>query len=283
MISIDKLSFAFKRSQPLFTDLTLTLQAGRTYGLFGLNGAGKTTLLNHISGMLFPAGGECRILGKPSRDRLPETMSELYILPEQFELPAMSAVTYIRLHAPFYPRFDLQKIEKIMIEFEIDSQKNLPELSYGQRKKFLIAFGLAANTKILLMDEPTNGLDIPSKSQFRKIMATVTLQERCTIISTHQVRDLSALIDQFTVLYKGKIIFDQSIKEISNTLQFKKIRDEDPPELIYAEEGPDGKNVICLQKEEEKDTDIDQELLFNAVIKDPAALNRAFSGEATLS
>ncbi len=129
MISIDKLSFAFRRSQPLFKDLNLTLQSGRTYGLFGLNGAGKTTLLNHVSGMLFPARGECRILGKPSRDRLPETMSELFILPEEFELPAVSAETFIQLHAPFYPRFDLQKIEKILIEFEIDTQKNLPELS----------------------------------------------------------------------------------------------------------------------------------------------------------
>jgi ABC-2 type transport system ATP-binding protein len=283
MINIENLSFSFKQNQPLFKNLNLDLKPGRTYGLFGLNGAGKTTLLNHISGMLFPARGECRVLGKPSRDRLPETMSELYILPEQFELPAVRAETFIQLHAPFYPRFDLQKIERILIEFEIDRQKNLPELSYGQRKKFLIAFGLATNTGILLMDEPTNGLDIPSKSQFRKIMATATLQERCTVISTHQVRDLSALIDQFTVLYNGKIIFDQSIAEISKTLQFKKIRDEEPPELIYAEEGPDGKNIICLQREEAEDIDIDQELLFNAVIKDPDTLNRAFTGEAAPS
>jgi ABC-2 type transport system ATP-binding protein len=73
-------------------------------------------------------------------------------------------------------------------------------MSYGEQKKVMIAFGLATETNLLIMDEPTNGLDIPSKTQFRKLMASLVNEERCIIISTHQVRDLDNLIDFLLIL-----------------------------------------------------------------------------------
>ncbi len=276
MVTIENLTFAFRKNEPLFSGLNMTLEPGNTYGLFGLNGAGKTTLLNHITGMLFPKEGACKILGENARERLPETMSEIYILPEQFDLPKMDAETYTDLHAPFYPRFDHSYFREAMQELQVDSAKNLPELSYGQRKKFLIAFALATQSKVVLMDEPTNGLDIPSKSQFRKIMASTDYSDRCVLISTHQVRDLDSIIDHVIILNDGKIIFQQGIDRISRKLNFEKITDDEDKTVLYSEEVFGGKAAIVPKNEDSKETQIDLELLFNGVIQEKDRLNSTF-------
>lgn len=277
MVTVENLTFAFHKSQPLFTGLEMKLEPGSTYGLFGLNGAGKTTLLNHLSGMLFPQEGSCNMLGQNIRKRLPETMSEIYILPEQFDLPKMNADIYVDLHAPFYPRFDRNYLTEILDEFQVDRKKNLTELSYGQRKKFLIAFALATQTKLVLMDEPTNGLDIPSKSQFRKIMAGADQPERCFLISTHQVRDLDSIIDHIIVLNNGKIIFHQSVMEISKTLGFEKISDDSDKLVLYSEDIFGGKTAIVSKNESAKETQIDLELLFNGIIQKQDLINNQFT------
>lgn len=282
MVNIEKLTFAFKKSKPLFTGLSMKLEKGNTYGLFGLNGAGKTTLLNHISGMLYPKSGVCTVNGSPVRERLPEVLSDLFILPEQFELPNMDALRYIDLYAPFYPEFDTTKMSDILSEFEIDTVKNLPELSYGQRKKFLIAFALASGAGLLLMDEPTNGLDIPSKSQFRKIMAASDVHERCVVISTHQVRDLESLIDRITVLHGGSIIFDQTIQSITKQLSFIKLESDAKRSRLYSEEILGGETAICIRNEDDIDTHVDLELLFNGVIQQTEQFNRAFQNEGVV-
>ncbi len=276
MVTIENLSFAFKKSKPLFNGLNMNLELGNTYGLFGLNGAGKTTLLNQISGMLFPKKGSCKIMGQPSNKRLPETLSELFLLPEQFDLPQMTAKTYTKIHAPFYPRFDLDYLYQALNELHVDTEKNLTELSYGQRKKFLIAFALATRVKLLLMDEPTNGLDIPSKSQFRKIMAGTDHSERCVVISTHQVRDLNTLIDRITLLHNGSIIFDQTIEAISEKLSFLKLDNQDKRSRLYSEDILGGEAAICIRTENDEDTNIDLELLFNGIISETEAINSAF-------
>lgn len=276
MVSVENLTFSFTKNTPLFTGLDMKLEPGNTYGLFGLNGAGKTTLLNHLSGMLFPAEGACNVLGKNVRKRLPETMSEIFILPEQFDLPKLNAETYTELHSPFYSRFDHKYLENLLNEFQVDSQKYLTELSYGQRKKFLIAFALATQAKLVLMDEPTNGLDIPSKSQFRKIMASADQSERCFLISTHQVRDLDSIIDHIIVLNEGKIIFHQSVIEITETLSFEKISEDSEKIILYSEEVFGGKAAIIPKSESSKETQIDLELLFNGIIQKKDRINNQF-------
>lgn len=219
MIQIENLSFSFRKQKQVLSELNMSLQSGRTYGLFGLNGAGKSTLLNLISGLLFPQTGSCLVLNENSRDRLPETLRNIFFVPEQFDLPAISAEAFLTVHTPFYPSFDSELMDRLIGEFSLEpDERPLTEYSLGQRKKFLIAFALSANTRILLMDEPTNGLDIPSKSKFRKVMAMTESSDRCTVISTHQVRDLDSIIDRFTVLHNGTIIFDETVEEIIERL-----------------------------------------------------------------
>ncbi len=279
MVSIKNLTFSFTKKNKLFNGLNLELATGSIYGLFGLNGAGKTTLLNHMCGMLFPKEGDCTISDKSVRERDPETLREIFLLPEQFECPPISANEYARVHAPFYPDFDEKYFQQAMNELLVEPDKRLTELSYGQRKKFLIAFALATNAKLLLLDEPTNGLDIPSKSQFRKIMASSDHSDRCIVISTHQVRDLESMIDHITVLNDGKIIFNQNIISISEKLGFEKLAEDENPYQLYSEETFGGKDAILPKKPDSKETQIDLELLFNGVIQQTELINRQFNGE----
>lgn len=276
MISISNLTFSFKKNKPLFRDLSIEMMPGKTYGLFGLNGAGKTTLLNHMTGLLFPDSGSCHVLNFDASNRSPEFLQQIFIVPEQFELPPVTPEVYIKLHAPFYPDFDETILTNTIQEFHIDPENKLTENSYGQRKKFLIAFALATKTKVLIMDEPTNGLDIPSKSQFRKIMAATDREDRCTVISTHQVRDLETMIDQITVLHDGSIIFDQSTAEISEHLLFQKVTVDQNPTALYTEDVPGGSLMISPRNTGKPETEINLELLFNGVISAPSEINKTF-------
>lgn len=168
MIQMHGIGFQYSR-KPLFDKLDLEIPKGNIYGLLGMNGAGKTTLLKLISGQLFSAEGHVSVLGYNPAERQPQMLQELFHLPEEFLLPRMRAAEYLKLYAPFYPRFDHVAFERYCAEFDLDMSQNLNELSFGQKKKFLLSFGLASNTSLLILDEPTNGLDIPSKSQFRRM------------------------------------------------------------------------------------------------------------------
>jgi ABC-type multidrug transport system, ATPase component len=248
---------------------------GNIYGLLGKNGAGKTTLLKLITGLLYPATGECLLFDHAAQDRLPHILADLYLIPEEFQLPAIRMNEFVKLHAPFYPKFDRELLKTYLDEFQVNSNVKLTSLSYGQKKKFLIAFGLATRTHLLILDEPTNGLDIPSKSQFRKIIASSMDEERCILISTHQVRDLASLIDNIIILENGKVIFHESTLDISTKLAFTQTTNAEHLDVIYSEEVFGGKAVICKKNSEE--TEIDLELLFNGVISDAVKINHEFN------
>ncbi|MEG0039726.1 MAG: ATP-binding cassette domain-containing protein, partial [Bacteroides sp.] len=173
MISVENLSFVYRKSKrAVLHDFSLSLQQGRVYGLLGKNGAGKSTLLYLMSGLLTPKSGKVLFNHTDVRRRLPVTLQDIFLVPEEFELPAVSLVSYIELNSPFYPRFSKEDMMKYLHYFEMDLEVNLGELSMGQKKKVFMSFALATNTSLLLMDEPTNGLDIPGKSQFRKFIAS---------------------------------------------------------------------------------------------------------------
>ena len=276
MITIENINFAYNRKTPLFTGLSLKLEQGNIYGLLGKNGAGKTTLLKIIAGLVFPQSGKCMLNGFESKDRIPEALEEIYILPEEFELPSIRIIKYVELNAPFYTGFDHEKFDTLIVEFQLDSQKRLNQLSYGQKKKFLLAFGLSTNARLLLMDEPTNGLDIPSKSQFRKVIAASMEADQIIIISTHQVRDLQSLIDPVIIMDNGKIIFNQGIEAISKNLLFEpQHKMEKSEEVLYGEEVFGGMAAV-LANTTGRETRVDLELLFNAVVNKTQAINQVF-------
>jgi len=266
MITIQNLTFKYKKQDALFTDLSFEQQNGNIVGLLGKNGAGKSTLLQLISGLLKPQQGELSINGYKPFDRNPNFLADIYMVSEEFSFPSITIGVYIKATAPLYPKFDYGKMNNILKEFELDAKKNLNKLSHGQRKKFLIAFALATNCSLLILDEPTNGLDIPSKSLFRKILVSSVSDEQLVVISTHQVKDIETIIDKIVVLDEGKIVYNETVLDISQQWQFKTVASLSGIEnLIYQEKCIGGHRII-LSSNLEGETEIDIELLFNAII-----------------
>ena len=277
MIELKHIQFSYSKGNMLFEDLDLSIRPGSIYGLLGRNGSGKSTLLKQVCGMLYPDSGECTVFGIESKNRLPEMLQDIYIVPEEFQLPEISLSKYTKLNSVFYPKFSHNLMNEYIKEFELPEHEKLSKLSYGQKKKFLIAFGLATNARVLIFDEPTNGLDTPSKSQFRKIIASSLDETRMFIISTHQVRDLENLIDTIVILEQGKIIFNHSVADISEKLVFEQnLNGIGADEVLYSEEVT-GKKSGILKNKSGIETRIDLELLFNGVMKNSDNINASFN------
>jgi len=281
MIKINQLFFEYSKGQNLFEKLDLEIPSGNVYGLLGKNGAGKTTLLKLIAGLLFARRGTCEVMDYKPEFRRPEMLRELYFIPEEFYLPPIRITDYINSHAPFYPRFDLTRLKDYLTGFQLPEISRLSNLSYGQKKKFLLAFGLATDCKLLILDEPTNGLDIPTKSQFRKLLAGSLSADRTFLISTHQVRDMENLIDPIIILEEGSIIFNASMDTVSRRLAVT-LQSEIPDEsnVLYYEKVLGG-YAVMKENAAEAETKIDLELLFNAVINNRAKIGEIFGQEAS--
>lgn len=275
MIRIQNLSFAYQK-KPVFRELNLQFEAGHVYGLLGKNGTGKSSLLRNIAGLLQPQHGNISVNGFTPFQRQPVFLEDVFMLPEEFYLPDISVQNFIKHNAPFYPRFDNSRFNNYITVFEIPADSTLQNMSYGQKKKVLISFALATNAKILLMDEPTNGLDILSKSQFRKILAEALDEERCIIISTHQVKDLENLIDRITVIDDGKILFDENIEDITRKLSFRFAYDEADLAVAYYSESMLRGHVIVAPANEEEESKLDLELLYKAIVTNPDKITRLF-------
>jgi len=276
--TIAELTFSYKRKKELFSNLSLDLPDGNIYGLLGKNGAGKTTLLKIVAGLLFPKQGESMINGISSVKRDPIVLQDIYFIPEEFYLPPVKPSKFIALYSGFYPSFDHVGMDRYMNEFELDPEEDLHTMSYGQKKKFLIAFGLASRCKILILDEPTNGLDIPSKSQFRKLTAEAMTDERTFIISTHQVRDMENLIDPIIIIDEGTILFYHDIAEITEKLALT-VQEDEPAdsEALYWEKVPGGYAVVAPNRDG-RESRIDLELLFNAAVRGREQMKEVFEG-----
>lgn len=263
MINIHNLNFSYSKKGELFKELCLEAKEGSIIGLLGKNGAGKSTLLKLVAGLLSPQNGQILVDGHLPIQRKPAFLKQIYVVPEEFATPPITMQNYIKATSPFYPNFDHEKMQNLLQEFDLDGTKNLSKQSYGQKKKFLIAFALATNCKLLLLDEPTNGLDIPSKSLFRRVMAGALSEEQLVLISTHQVMDVENLIDRIVLVDNGKIIFNNSVYDISERYAFMTETDICSKDILYHELAPGGYRVI--KNKNGVDTPLDIELLFNAI------------------
>lgn len=277
MIDIKNLNFGYSKKKLLYKDLSLELKPGLIYGLLGRNGAGKSTLLKNIIGLLFPTAGSIAVNGYLPGKRLPSFLESIYFIPEEVHVPALSITRYIQLYAPFYPLFNNEQLQGYLEKLDVATEDKLTTLSFGQQKKFIIAFALACNTKILLMDEPTNGLDIPSKKRFRKLIATVMHEDRMIFISTHQIRDLDNLIDQVIIVDNGNLLLNATVEEIGRKLQFVTM-DTVPDNIktLYEEDSLKGKAIVT-ENLDHHDTKVNLEHLFNAITDNPAKAKAIFN------
>lgn len=274
MIQINNLSFYYNKKRPVFDNVSFNIKSG-IYGLLGENGVGKTTLLHIISGLCFPKEGESHVLGYESAYRNPEMLKQLFFLPEEFQAPNMDIMDFVKSSSVFYPNYSQEQFESYLQEFQVDRDRKMTELSFGQKKKVLIAFALALNTPVTLLDEPTNGLDIPSKSQFRKIIASAYDEQRCIIISTHQVRDLESLIDPIIILDRNQILLNNTVEEITKKLLFSHTSYK-PENVLYCEQTLQGYSSVMVNEYGEESI-LNIEALFNTVVNNKAKMKELFN------
>jgi len=277
MIDISNLSFGYSRKRPLYSNLSLSLPSGYIYGLLGKNGAGKSTLLKNIAGTLFPTEGNVLVDQMIPRKRNPSFLRNLYYIPEEVYVPSLTVKQYLSLFAVFYPMFNSEDLFLYLKDLEVIVPGKLSDLSFGQQKKFIIAFALACNTQVILMDEPTNGLDIPSKSQFRKLIASVMNEERIIMISTHQTRDLENLIDKVIIVDNGHLLLYASLEQIAQKLFFETVIElPEGSKVLYAEKQLKGTSII-RENNTGEDSRINLEHLFYGVTTKPELANEILS------
>src|SRR5574344_973227 len=224
MIKIENLGFGYRKDVPVLKNISMTLEDGKIYGLLGENGVGKTTLLTLLCGLKKVNTGVIDVDGQDPFKRLPSFLQNLYYLPEDHKMNKMSA---------------------------------------GQLKKTYISFALACNTKYLFLDEPTNGLDIPSKTQFRSSIMKYTADDATIVISTHQVRDLENIIDPIVILDRQDVLLNASIEEISDKLFFDygtELKQGD----LHSEQLPGG-FIQVYPNTTGQESKVNIEALFNAV------------------
>ena len=274
MIKTEKLTFGYKARRKVLNDITLELGEGHIHGLLGCNGIGKTTLLKLICGIMRPSSGSVRVDGFDPMTRKPEMFAELMIIPEEFELPNYSLERYATIMQPFYPRFDRDAMRYYATELKVNTKDKLHSMSMGQRKKAYIAFTLACNVRTLLMDEPTNGLDIPSKTVFRRLLASYVDENRMVVISTHQVADVESLLDNIVILDTEGVALAATTTEICNKLKFGRATEVD--NVLYKEMTIAGEMAV-MENREGEDTQLNIELLFNAVTADRMAIANIFN------
>ena len=275
MIHIERLNFGYRRGELLFGGLDLRIDRGGIYGLLGRNGAGKSTLLKLMTGCLEPDGGRVEVFGRAAFARHPEVLRRLFFLPEQVYLPARNWSELVRAYAGFYPHFDAEAFGMRLTQLDVPTGRKLTQLSLGQKKKGLIAFALACNTELLVLDEPTNGLDIPSKAQFRSLLAEAMSDTRAIVVSTHQVRDLTGLIDPVLVVDRGRILANLDLAEVSERLSFALEPSLHPPaDALYSQRVPGGHYVVRANTNGTH-SEPDLEVLFNAIVQpDSGVLER---------
>ena len=268
MIQVENLSFNYVGTKrEVFSDFSLQLTDNKIYGLLGKNGTGKSTLLYLLCGLLRPKKGGVFIDGVLTSDRRSAMLEDIFMVPEEFTLPQVTLDTYVKMNKGFYPHFSEEVLERCLADFELSRQTKLHQLSMGQKKKAFMSFALATGTRLLLMDEPTNGLDIPSKSQFRKVIANNMTDDRIMIISTHQVHDIESLLDHVLILSQSNLLLNASVSDISDDYKFEyRTPAEMDDSVLYAEPSLQGNAVIVRRQPSDHETPMNLELLFNAVI-----------------
>lgn len=268
MIQVNNITFSYsKKGQKVFNALNLQLESNAIYGLLGKNGMGKSTLLYLISGLLRPQKGEVTIDGIATKDRRPEVLREIFLVQEDFEMPAMKLSEYVAVNAPFYPNYSQEVMDNCLKEFEMTGNPMLNALSMGQKKKVYMSFALATGTRYLIMDEPTNGLDIPSKAQFRKVVASAMTEDRTIIISTHQVHDVENLLDHVIILDHSDILLNSTVADICDKYVFEYRTPDNMEDVIYAEPSLQG-NAVMAPRGDKQETTLNLELLFNATTRE---------------
>lgn len=277
MIAFKDVCFSYRRNIPVLSNLSLQIEPGTVCGLLGRNGVGKSTMLYLTAGLLRPRSGQVLCNGYIPSDRQVNFLNDIFIVPEEFDLPPISLDEYVRINSVFYPKFNMDLMHSILEIFALPAEINLGALSLGQKKKAFLSFALACNTSILLLDEPTNGLDITAKRMFRAAITAAMTDDKTIIISTHQVYDVENILDHVVIADNNRILLNRPMIDIQTKLRFGYTQDpEQAKRALFSIPMPGGFNVVEFLDNPDRETEVNLETLFELTNSNPELINQLF-------
>lgn len=277
MIAFKDVCFSYRRNVPVLSNLSLQIEPGTVCGLLGRNGVGKSTMLYLTAGLLRPRSGQVLCNGYIPSDRQVNFLNDIFIVPEEFDLPPITLDEYVRINSVFYPKFNLDLMHSILEIFALPGNINLGALSLGQKKKAFLSFALACNTSILLLDEPTNGLDITAKRMFRAAITAAMTDDKTIIISTHQVYDVENILDHVVIADNNRILLNRPMIDIQTKLRFGYTQDpEQAKRALFSIPMPGGFNVVEFLDDPDRETEVNLETLFELTNSNPELINQLF-------
>jgi ABC-2 type transport system ATP-binding protein len=277
MIAFKDVCFSYRRNVPVLSNLSLQIEPGTVCGLLGRNGVGKSTMLYLTAGLLRPRAGQVLCNGYIPSDRQVNFLNDIFIVPEEFDLPPITLDEYVRINSVFYPKFNLDLMHSILEIFALPADINLGALSLGQKKKAFLSFALACNTSILLLDEPTNGLDITAKRMFRAAITAAMTDDKTIIISTHQVYDVENILDHVVIADNNRILLNRPMIDIQTKLRFGYTQDpEQAKRALFSIPMPGGFNVVEFLDDPDRETEVNLETLFELTNSNPELINQLF-------
>lgn len=278
MLTLENVSYSYRKGKEVIRNFSMSLEPGTVCGLLGRNGVGKSTLLYLICGLLKADFGRIDFNGFNPLNRKPEFLSDAFIVPEEFSLPNVTVEEFVRVNAPFYPKFNKKEMDDYMITFDLDPAIHLGRCSMGQKKKAFISFALACNTSLLLLDEPTNGLDITAKRAFRKATLMHMNDEKTILISTHQVYDVEKILDHVIIVDNGGELLNASMLDVTNKLNFSYSTDRERIEnALIALDAVGGMHIVeYANPDDSEQSDVNLESLYELAQRRPDVIRRLF-------
>ncbi len=236
VISIDGLTRRFG-SMTALDNVSLRVPRGSVFGLVGANGAGKTTLIKHVLGLLRAQQGTVRVFGLDPVVDPPGVLGRIGYLSEEHDLPGWMRVwELMRYTRAFFRGWDENYAQELRERFELDPQAQAKNLSKGQRARAGLMLALAHHPDLLVLDEPSSGLDpIVRRDIVEAIIRSIAHEGRTVLFSSHLLHEVERVSDHVTMIHQGKIVFSAPIDDIkeshrSYTLRFAEARSQ-PPEL----------------------------------------------------
>ncbi len=218
ILTIKNLSKSFGKKKVL-ENFNLNVEKGKVYGLLGINGEGKTTLIRMIMGVIPPDNGEILFKNKKISFRDDAYKKEIgFIAEESIFYSWMSIKELLSFNASFYPKWNAPKANEYLEKFSLDPKTRIRNLSRGMKLKIGLIVTLATEPELLILDDPTSGLDVPTRHDFLKEVIKELSEAGTTILfSTHIVHEIEGIIDNLGILRFGSLILDEDFHELKNS------------------------------------------------------------------
>lgn len=238
LLRITGLSKSFGR-KPVFSGLSLTINAGRVYGFLGKNGEGKTTLIRILMGVIPGDCGEIRYKNAPISFGSAAHKEEFGYIPEEpFFYSGMRVSEFLGFNAAFYRRWDGRRADVLLGRFSLNKTSRIRTLSRGMKLKLELVTALAAKPAFLILDDPTSGLDVPTRHDFlQNIIRELADSGTTVFFATHLVHELERIVDHLFILDGGRIILDDEYETVKNSTRRLRLSFEDQPPDSYGIDG----------------------------------------------